>query len=38
MTRPNQLEVALPSYCTRGRMYLGAPSCKRPEFTIANNP
>jgi hypothetical protein len=39
MTRPNQLEVALPPYCTRGRMYLGrAVSAKRPEFTIANNP
>jgi hypothetical protein len=36
LSGPTRLEVALPPYCTRGRMYLGrAVSAKRPEFTIS---
>jgi len=36
MTGPTQIEVSLPPFGSRGRMYLGrAVSPKRPEFTIA---
>ncbi len=38
MSGPRQLELSLPPYCGRGRMYLGrAVTAKRAEFTSAES-